>query len=702
MQPDVVGLSIMTFQRKTARKVIALVKALLPSATVVVGGYDPSLAPEAYTDPGSGVDVIVHGEGDITFRELVRALEAGRSPAGVDGPVVPGRRRGSCATLLGPSPGSSPETCGCRIGPHACSQGYTMMGRSVDVVETSRGCTYDCSFCSIIEMRGRNFHTWGLDRVIADIADARARGAGVIFLVDDNITLNVPRFRALCRGITDAGLNDIDFIVQGMTSAMLAGGDDLAREMRAAGFRYVFLGIENVLDADLRFLRAGAKNAQRQGGRTVGSASTQAIELLHRHGMFVVGGLIVGNPGDTRESVEANLAFARTYVDWPYIQHPTPYPGTPMTRDFRDAGLIVNEDEQQYRRHDRGRAHGAPGRRGDRVSAVARRAVDEVPAPAGGLRPRSGCSCCGTACRCAVTPSADRRGGRGWGSSPSATRSGATARFGTASASTWPDRLVRPCRPRGSTRPAWRCRREARVRIVISGRRPAVIAAKGVAQLKDRRRTHTPVRRMRTRYTARVAPGRKRSFDAQAFLESVGLGRRVLTYAPRDVIFSQGDPCDCVMYLRTGGVRVSVLSQSGKEAIVATLGAGDFLGEGALAGDPVRLETATATTATAVNVVPSRQMRALLHAHHAFSDRFITHMLARNARLEADLIDQLFNSSEKRLARTLLLLARYGEGDQQRVVPAALAGGPRRDDRHDAVARELFPEQVPEARVHRV
>ena len=140
-----------------------------------------------------------------------------------------------------------------------------MMGRSVDVVETSRGCTYDCSFCSIIEMRGRNFHTWGLDRVIADIADARARGAGVIFLVDDNITLNVPRFRALCRAITDAGLNDIDFIVQGMTSAMLAGGDDLAREMRTAGFRYVFLGIENVLDADLRFLRAGAKNARAAG-----------------------------------------------------------------------------------------------------------------------------------------------------------------------------------------------------------------------------------------------------------------------------------------------------------------------------------------------------------------------------------------------------------------------------------------------------
>ena len=347
LQPDVVGLSVMTFQRKTARKVIALVRALRPQAVIVVGGYDPSLAPEAYEDDGSGVAVIVHGEGDVTFRELLRVLEAGGVPEHVAGLSY---RTPQGFVRTPPRAVTRLESGDVRL-PNRSARvlsGYTMMGRRVDVVETSRGCTYDCSFCSIIEMRGRNFHTWGLDRVLADIADARARGAGVIFLVDDNITLNVQRFRALCRGITDAALNDIDFIVQGMTSAMLSGGDDLAREMRAAGFRYVFLGIENVLDSDLQFLRAGAKNAERKGGRTIGSASTQAVELLHRHGMFVVGGLIVGNPGDTRASIEANLAFARRYVDWPYIQHPTPYPGTPMTRDFRNNGLVVNDDEQQY------------------------------------------------------------------------------------------------------------------------------------------------------------------------------------------------------------------------------------------------------------------------------------------------------------------------------------------------------------------
>jgi radical SAM superfamily enzyme YgiQ (UPF0313 family) len=226
--------------------------------------------------------------------------------------------------------------------------GYTLLGRRVDVVETSRGCTFDCSFCSIIEMRGRNFHPYPIDRVLADIADARAHGAEAIFLVDDNITLDVDRFEALCQAIVDAGFNDADYIVQAMTAPIAAHGARLAPLMRKAGFRYVFLGIENILDADLTFLRARAKNAKRDRGRTVGNASIEAIQHLHRHGMFVVGGLIVGNPDDTRESIEANLTFAKQYVDWPYIQHPTPYPRTPMTREFRDRGLIVDEDVAHY------------------------------------------------------------------------------------------------------------------------------------------------------------------------------------------------------------------------------------------------------------------------------------------------------------------------------------------------------------------
>jgi radical SAM superfamily enzyme YgiQ (UPF0313 family) len=218
----------------------------------------------------------------------------------------------------------------------------------VDVIETSRGCTFDCSFCSIIEMRGRNFHTFDFSRVLADITDARAHGARTIFMVDDNITLDVRRFEALCQAIVDAGLSDLDYVVQGMTSAIAEHGATLVPLMRRAGFRYVFLGIENVLSDDLAFLKARAKNARREGGRTIGNASIEAIEQLHRHGLFVVGGLIVGNPDDTPEAIQTNLEFARQYVDWPYIQHPTPYPRTPMTRDFKERDLIVSEAMEEY------------------------------------------------------------------------------------------------------------------------------------------------------------------------------------------------------------------------------------------------------------------------------------------------------------------------------------------------------------------
>jgi radical SAM superfamily enzyme YgiQ (UPF0313 family) len=220
-----------------------------------------------------------------------------------------------------------------------------MIGRQVDVIETSRGCTYDCSFCSIIEMRGRNFHTYSFGRVLADIRDARHHGARAIFIVDDNITLNVRRFEALCRAIIEAGLNKIDYAVQAMTSAIANHGEQLAPLMRRAGFRYVFLGIENILEEDLEFLRASSKNTGRDNG---GNASLKAIDYLHRNKMYVIGGLIVGNPSDTHESVEANLEFARRYIDWPYIQHPTPYPRTPMTKDFRERGLIINERLEEY------------------------------------------------------------------------------------------------------------------------------------------------------------------------------------------------------------------------------------------------------------------------------------------------------------------------------------------------------------------
>jgi len=160
------------------------------------------------------------------------------------------------------------------------------------------------------------------------------------------------------------------------------------------------------------------------------------------------------------------------------------------------------------------------------------------------------------------------------------------------------------------------------------------------------------------------------AFDAEAFLESAGAARRVVSYAKGKIVFSQGQPSDAVMYIQRGSIKISVLSRTGKEAVVAILGPGDFLGEGALTGQSIRIGTATAATSTTVLIIEKAAMLQLLRDEPTFSERFIAYILARNLRIEADLVDHLFNSSEKRLARALLLLARYGDqGGSERRIP---------------------------------
>lgn len=157
---------------------------------------------------------------------------------------------------------------------------------------------------------------------------------------------------------------------------------------------------------------------------------------------------------------------------------------------------------------------------------------------------------------------------------------------------------------------------------------------------------------------------KKEAFNAQAFLDSAGVARKVKEFKKAELVYSQGDAAKNVMYVQEGGVKLSVVNEVGKEAVVAILGPGDFFGEGCLAGQSVRMGTATAVTHSTVLVIEKSEMFKVLHEQHDLSDRFISFMLARNIRIEEDLVDQLFNSSEKRLARTLLLLARYGKEDQ--------------------------------------
>jgi CRP/FNR family transcriptional regulator, cyclic AMP receptor protein len=163
---------------------------------------------------------------------------------------------------------------------------------------------------------------------------------------------------------------------------------------------------------------------------------------------------------------------------------------------------------------------------------------------------------------------------------------------------------------------------------------------------------------------------KERTFDPQAFLDSAGVSRKVAEFRRRETIFRQGDASQNVVYIQKGGVKLTVVNEVGRVAIVAVLGPGDFLGEGSLAGLPFRMETAIAITPTTVLVIEKNEMIRVLHTEHALSDRFISCMVLRNIQIEEDLVDQLFNSSEKRLARTLLLLARYGKQDQpQKLLP---------------------------------
>jgi CRP/FNR family cyclic AMP-dependent transcriptional regulator len=174
----------------------------------------------------------------------------------------------------------------------------------------------------------------------------------------------------------------------------------------------------------------------------------------------------------------------------------------------------------------------------------------------------------------------------------------------------------------------------------------------------------------RRKTKSNIKPQQNLAFDAQAFPDSAGVARKVEEFHKTKTIFSQGDAAHAVMYLQEGSVKLTVINEIGKEAVVAILGPGDFFGEGCLAGQTVRMGTATAITRSTVLVVEKSEMLRVLHEQHALSDKFITFMLARNIRIEEDLIDQLFNSSEKRLARTLLLLARFGhEGQPHGVLP---------------------------------
>jgi CRP-like cAMP-binding protein len=198
-----------------------------------------------------------------------------------------------------------------------------------------------------------------------------------------------------------------------------------------------------------------------------------------------------------------------------------------------------------------------------------------------------------------------------------------------------------------------------------------------------------------------LAPKRQ-SFNPKTFLAKIGEGRSVANFSPGQSVFLQGDPADAVFYIQKGKVKVTVVSEQGKEAIVAFLGADEFFGEACLAGQEQRITTVTAMVDSVVMRLEKADLVAVIHKEPAFSEMFIAHLLARTIRVEADLVDQLFNSSEKRLARVLLLLANFGkEGKPEPIIAnqPRNAGG---DDWHDPISRKFLHEQISKARFHQL
>jgi len=333
-KPEIVGISSMSFQYDTARRTARLIRRLAPDAKIVLGGYHPTLAHDEIADGPDAdcFDFLVRGEADSSFGELLDALEDQKDLAAVAG--LSFRRDGRF--IHNPPRGLQDlgavrtQNRGARL-----FKNYRFGLRGVDVVEFSRGCTMSCKFCSMHHMYGRTFRPFPLERSIADMEDAVRHGATFITLADDNIILDPPYFGAVCDAIVAAGLGKIPKLVQASCLG-IARNPDLVDKMHRAGFKMVFLGIENVSKANLKALSKANSYEITQ----------KAVALLHARDFIVIGGMIVGNPDDTEETIRENyVAFRELDVDLNADLILTPYPKTILRDELLAEGLVTNPDD---------------------------------------------------------------------------------------------------------------------------------------------------------------------------------------------------------------------------------------------------------------------------------------------------------------------------------------------------------------------
>ncbi len=337
-QPDVVGLSAMTFQYETAKQVAGIVRDILPGAKTVLGGYHATLAyDEIGRDPGAGVfDFLIRGEGEASLNLLVQALRAGDCWTKIPGLSY---RAGANFFHNPRAKVLNLETINPPAREARLTGGFSYFGKPFDVVETSRGCVRACRFCSIRRMYGSEYRVYPIERVIADIRSAVAAGAEGIFFSDDNINLAPERLQQLCNAIVEANLQHLEFITQGDVAGF-AKAPHVVAAMQRAGFRGVFLGIESVDRENWQFLKK-ANSYER---------TREVVRNLRAHGISVAGGFIIGNPQDDAEDIREIFRTARTLrLDHAIMWCLTPYPGTEIREEMLADGLVANpSDYRQY------------------------------------------------------------------------------------------------------------------------------------------------------------------------------------------------------------------------------------------------------------------------------------------------------------------------------------------------------------------
>jgi len=330
-RPQVVGLSAMTFQFDTLLRVARVVRLHDPAIKIVAGGYHATLlAQELAEGEPLPLDFMVRGEGEATFRELVAALENPtpnfRAILGLS------YREEDTWNHNPPRPLLDLDTLPRPHRDARLATGFHFLGMPLDVAETSRGCPYNCKFCSITQMYGHTFRRFPISRVVADLEDARCRGAQVVFLADDNITYDIDHFRQVCQAIVAHGLNALTYIVQ-VSAVGIALHPELVADMDRANVRVVFVGFESMVPGALKDMKKP----------TSPEINQRAAALLRQHRMAVIAGCIIGYPDDTRETVRWQIRqILKLLPDSLYAMVLTPFPKTVVRRELLEAGLVVN------------------------------------------------------------------------------------------------------------------------------------------------------------------------------------------------------------------------------------------------------------------------------------------------------------------------------------------------------------------------